>query len=59
MRYYHIWFQTKMKKYLLLGEIDSKVHDLFRLIAKEKDFQLLAYETMLDHAHLLLVLKDF
>ena len=43
-----------MKKFALIGEIDSAVKELFRNIADEKGYALIAAETMLDHAHLLI-----
>ena len=58
MPYYHIWFPTKRKKRILLGEIDDQIHRLFLNIAEEKKYRLLAFETMIDHAHLLLELNS-
>ena len=51
---YHVWFATKNRKWLLVGEIDVKIKQLIREIATEKDIELLACETMVDHVHLLL-----
>ncbi len=52
--YYHIWFGTKRRKWLLQGEVEDKIKELIREIAKQKDINLLACETMVDHMHLLL-----
>jgi putative transposase len=57
MKYYHIWFQTKFKKYLLVDIIDARVHDLFRQIAEEKKIKLLASGSLPDHMHLLIGLE--
>ena len=54
MKYYHVWFQTKMKRYVLLYDIDLRVHELFQQVARENGYELLAYETMPEHAHLLI-----
>ena len=37
-KYYHVWFQTKRRLRILLGEIDCFIHRLFWEIAKEKEF---------------------
>ena len=58
MKYYHIWFQTKLKKYMLVDEIDRDIHALFKQIAKEKGIKLLASGSLPDHMHLLIELDD-
>jgi len=58
MKYYHIWFQTKLKKYILVDDIDSSIHGLFRRISEEKGIQLITSGSLLDHAHLLIGLED-
>lgn len=59
MKYFHVWFQTKRRIRILLGEIDNQIHELFSKIAEEKRYNLVAFETMINHAHLLLGLtKD-
>jgi REP element-mobilizing transposase RayT len=57
MQYYHVWFQAKLKKYLLVDIIDTKIHDLFKQIAKEKKINLLASGSLPDHMHLLIGLE--
>lgn len=54
MRYYHVWFQTNKRKRVLLGDIDRSVHELFNYISYSKGIRLIACETMVDHAHLLI-----
>lgn len=51
---YHVWFATKSRKWLLVGEIEDEVKKLLRQIATDREIQLLACETMVDHVHLLL-----
>ena len=57
MKYYHVWFQTKLKKYLLVDIIDARIHDLFKQIAEEKKINLLASGSLPDHMHLLIGLE--
>ncbi|KAF0132684.1 MAG: putative transposase [Candidatus Saganbacteria bacterium] len=59
MRYYHVWFQTKLKKYLLVDMIDCRIHELFKEIAEEKKISLLAIGSLLDHIHLLMGLENY
>ena len=58
VRLYHVWFATKSRKWLLQGEVASKVKELMRQTATEKGIRLLECETMVDHAHLLLDVED-
>ena len=58
MKYYHVWFQTKLKKYLLVDIIDARIHDLFKQIADEKEIRLLASGSLPDHLHLLIGLES-
>ena len=52
--FYHVWFATKNRKWLLLAEIDEKVKEFISQVASEKHIDLLACETMVNHIHLLL-----
>ncbi len=58
MKYYHVWFQTKFKKFMLVDIIDSRIHELFKQISEEKDIRLVASGSMPDHAHLLVGLEN-
>ncbi|MBN2057303.1 MAG: IS200/IS605 family transposase [Candidatus Saganbacteria bacterium] len=58
MKYYHVWFQTKAKKFILIDEIDLRVHQLFKLIADEKGYLLVASGSLPVHVHILLGLND-
>ena len=58
MKYYHIWFQTKHKKYMLIDVVDIRIHALFKQISEEKRIRLFASGSLPDHAHLLIGLED-
>jgi len=58
MKYYHIWFQTKFKKFMLMDVIDVRVHDILKEIAGDKKIKLLASGSLPDHMHLLIGLDD-
>lgn len=58
MKYYHVWFQTKFRRYILIDEVDQRIHELFALIAKEKNIKLVASGSLQDHMHLLVGLED-
>ena len=57
-RLYHVWFSTKRRKWLLQGDVDVQAKALFRRIAIEKGIDLRECETMVDHAHLLLLARS-
>ena len=52
--YYHVWFKTKQRKWLLQGEVDGSVKQAIWDAAREHHIGLLECETMVDHVHLLL-----
>ena len=56
--YYHVWFKTKQRKWLLLGEVDDAVKQTIWDVAREHHLGLLECETMVDHVHLLLEAAD-
>ncbi len=58
MKYYHVWFQTKLRKYLLVDMVDDRIHELFKEIAREKKIKLLASGSLPDHMHLLIGLDE-
>lgn len=51
---YHVWFATKNRKWLLLGDVEEAAKEHMPEIAREKGIRLLECETMVDHIHLLL-----
>ncbi len=53
-RYFHVWFTTKRKKHFLIDVVDRQLHGIIWNICIEKRIELLAYETMPDHVHLLI-----
>ncbi len=54
MAYYHVWFATKKRKWLLQGDVEPYIKRVIGEIAKSKGIRLLDYETVVDHVHLLL-----
>ncbi|MFH1141826.1 MAG: IS200/IS605 family transposase [Chloroflexota bacterium] len=52
--YYHVWFATKRRKWLLQGDVQEYAKEALLQIAQEKGIGLLEYETVVDHVHLLL-----
>ena len=54
--YYHVWFATKKRKWLLQGDIEEHVKQAIKDIAQRNTITLLEYETVVDHVHLLLEL---
>ncbi len=51
--YYHVWFSTKRRKWLLQGDIHRAVRRLLSEVSVKKGIKLLAYQTVVDHVHLL------
>jgi len=58
MPLYHVWFATKRRKWLLMGEIAEEVEEQLKTMAEEKEIKLLECETMVDHVHLLVDCAD-
>lgn len=58
MPYYHVWFATKNRKWLLQGEVGQAAKDLLQAVARDKDIRLIECETIVDHAHLLVEASD-
>ena len=55
--YHHVTFPTKRRRPVLAGEVRQRVLYWFDEIARQHDFQLLEYNTWLDHAHLLIFVR--
>ena len=51
--FYHVWFSTKRRKRLLLGEMESTVKTILTETAEEKGVNLLECQPMVDHVHML------
>ena len=58
MQVFHVWFATKRRKWLLLGDVQEAARREFQAIAVEKSIKLLASEAIVDHVHLLFELSD-
>lgn len=51
---YHVIFCPKYRRKVLTGPVEKRMKEVFLLIAKEKQFQILDMEIMPDHVHLLI-----
>ena len=51
--YYHVWFKTRRRKWLLLGDVAGAAKDAMRETARRHAIKVLECETMVDHVHLL------
>ena len=58
MPYFHIWFATKRRKWLLQGDVLDAARELLPQIAMEKGLRMIECEAIVDHMHLLLDLPD-
>jgi putative transposase len=58
MVYFHVWFATKRRKWLLQGDVLDSTRELIGQIAAEKRITLLGFEAIVDHVHSLLDLPD-
>jgi putative transposase len=55
---YHVWFSTKRRKWLLLGDIGEAAKELMVAVAREKSIGLVECEATVDHVHLLIAADD-
>ena len=55
--YHHVTFATKRRKKVLVGEIKERVHHWFGKIAKDHDFELLEYNSWINHVHMLIFVR--
>jgi putative transposase len=55
--YFHVWFVTKYRRKVLVGEVDSCVKKAFAEIAEKKGYSFLEVETDGDHVHMLVCVK--
>jgi putative transposase len=56
--YYHVWFKTRRRKWLLLGDIANAAKSAMREAAQRHAIRVLECETMVDHVHLLVEAVD-
>ena len=50
---YHVWFATKGRKWLLVGDLGDLAKAILVDAAREKEIDLLECQTMVDHVHIL------
>lgn len=58
MPYFHVWFATRRRNWLLQGDVLDAVRMLLPEIAVEHSISLLESEAVIDHVHLLLEIED-
>lgn len=56
--FYHVWFKTSRRKWLLLGDVADATKGAIRETAERHGIKLLECETMVDHVHLLVEAAD-
>jgi len=55
--YHHVTFATKRRKKVLVGEIKERVHYWFGKIAEDHGFELLEYNSWINHVHMLIFVR--
>jgi putative transposase len=55
---YHVWFSTKRRKWLLLGDIADAAREVMSAVAEAKGMRLRECEAIVDHVHLLVEVED-
>jgi REP element-mobilizing transposase RayT len=50
---YHVWFATKRRHWLMVGEIGETARTLLVDTAREKGIHMLECQTIVDHVHML------
>jgi putative transposase len=55
--HHHVTFATKRRKLILAGPVRERVHYWFGQLAQEHGFQLLEYNSWLDHVHMLIFVR--
>jgi putative transposase len=58
MALFHVWFSTKGRKPVLVGDLRNLVLSEFRRLSERAEVNLIEAETEYDHLHLLLRLDD-
>jgi putative transposase len=54
MPFYHVWFATKNRKWLLDGDVAEKARAAMIEVASARGINVLELQTMVDHVHVLL-----
>jgi putative transposase len=55
--YHHVVFATKRRKKALVGEVKERVHHWFDKIAEDYGFELLEYNSWINHVHMLIFVR--
>jgi putative transposase len=55
--YHHVTFATKRRKPILAGAVRDRVRFWFGQLAQEYGFELIEYNTWLDHVHMLIFVR--
>jgi len=58
MALYHVWYSTKRRKWLLVGDVGEAAKELMVAVAREKNIDLVECEATVDHVHLLVAADD-
>ena len=56
--YYHVWFKTRRRNWLLLGDVANAAKAAMLETAQRHAIRVLECETMVDHVHLLVEAAD-
>lgn len=51
---YHVIFCPKYRRKVLIGDVEPRLKEVFREVAKKYDFTIIEMEVMPDHVHLLI-----
>ena len=54
MPFYHVWFATKNRKWLLDGDVAERAKGVMLEVATSREIKVLELESMVDHVHVLL-----
>lgn len=55
--YFHVWFGTRGRRWLLLSEVEESVKEALWEISRDNGIRLLECESMVEHMHLLLEIE--
>ena len=58
MPLFHVWFATKGRRWMLLGDVQKAAKRELEAVASEKGIALLECEAIVDHVHLLVDVPD-
>ena len=58
MPYYHVWFSTKRRKWLLQGDVSDLAEQAIKGVAAKDRIRLLECKAVIDHVHLMVELES-